>query len=88
VPRPRRRLWDPRRRQPTRDRVSPGRAVLGPVGRSVLEEAVVVGVVAVAPAALCVVAGLLWQERRIVGVEIDRALAIGVAIRLIQDVHG
>lgn len=63
-------------------------AVLTPVGRAVLEEAVVVGVVAFAPAAFGVVAGLLRQQRRLFGVEVDRAFAVGVVFRLIQDVHG
>ena len=56
--------------------------------RAVLEESVIVGVVEIAPAALGVVAGLLGQQRRFVGVEVDRAFAVGVVFRLIQDVHG
>jgi hypothetical protein len=58
------------------------------VGRAVLEEAVVVGVFPLAPAAFGVVAGLLGEEWGLFRVEVDRALGVGVALGLIQDVHG
>ena len=59
-----------------------------PVGRTVLKQAVVIGVSALAPAAFGVVAGLLGQEGAVFGVEVNRALGVGVALGLIQDVHG
>ena len=64
------------------------RAASVPVGRAVLEQAVVVRGLGFAPAALGVVAGLLREQRRLLGVEVDGALGVGVALWLIQDVHG
>jgi hypothetical protein len=56
--------------------------------RAILEEAVVVGVVALAPAAFRVVEGLIGEQRRLFGLEIDRAFVIGVVMGLVHDVHG
>lgn len=58
------------------------------MGRPVLQEPVVVGVFALPPPCSGVVACLLRQERSFFGVEVDRAFAVSVALRLIQDVHG
>jgi hypothetical protein len=59
-----------------------------PVRRPILQEAIVVGVFAFSPPSSGVVAGLLRQERGFFGVEVDRALAVGVPLGPIQDVHG
>ena len=58
------------------------------MGRAVLPEALVVGVAALAPAALGVIAGLVGQECRLFRLEVDLAFRVVVALRLIQDVHG
>ena len=54
----------------------------------VLEEPVVVGRFALAPAAFGVVTRLLRQQRSLFGVEIDGAFAIRVVFWLVQVVHG
>jgi hypothetical protein len=54
----------------------------------VLEETVVVRVVVLAPPAFRVVAGLFGEQRRLLGLEIDGAVAIGVAVGFVHDVHG
>jgi hypothetical protein len=57
------------------------------VRRAVVEEAVVVGVVGLAPAALGVVAGLVGQHGRLFRLEVDLALGVVIAFGLVQDVH-
>jgi len=58
------------------------------VRRPVLQEAIVVVVLALAPAQLGVVAGLVGKDHRLLRLEVDLALGIVVAFGLIQDVHG
>ena len=58
--------------------------------RPVLQQAVVVRVLdaAVAPPALRVVAGLFREDRRLLGLEVDGALGVSVAVGFVKDVHG
>jgi hypothetical protein len=63
------------------------RAGSAPVGRTVVEETVVVGVVGLAPAAIGVVAGLVGQHNRLFRLEVDLALGVVIAFGLVQDVH-
>ena len=55
---------------------------------TVLPEALVVGVATLAPATLGVVTGLVGQDDSLFRLEVDLALGVVVALRLIQDVHG
>ena len=57
--------------------------------RAVVEEAIVVRVVGLAPASIGVVQGLVGQHSgRLFRLEIDLALGVVVALGLVQDVHG
>ena len=56
--------------------------------RAVLQEALVVGVLALAPTPGGVVAGLVGQQGRFLRLEVDLTFGVVVALRLIQDVHG
>ena len=59
-----------------------------PVRRTVLEQTIVVRGLGFAPAALGVVAGLVRKQRSLFGVEVNDAFGVGVALWLIQNVHG
>ena len=59
-----------------------------PVRRSVLQQAVVVAIPALAPASLRVITGLVGKNRGLFRLEVDFPLGVVVALGLIQDVHG
>ena len=56
--------------------------------RAVVEEALVVGEVALTPPALGVVAGLVGQHGCLLRFEVDLAFGVVVTLWLVQDVHG
>jgi len=58
------------------------------VRRAVLPQPVVVGVAALAPTALGVVAGLVGQHGCLLRFEVDLAFGVVVTLWLVQDVHG
>jgi hypothetical protein len=57
------------------------------VRRPVLQEAVVVRVCGFAPTAFGVVAGLLGEQRALLRLEVNGAVAVGVALGIVEDVH-
>jgi hypothetical protein len=57
------------------------------VRRTVFQKAVVVGVCALAPTAFGVVEGLLGEQRALLRLEVNGAVAVGVAFGVVEDVH-
>jgi hypothetical protein len=57
------------------------------VRRAVFQETVVVGVRAFAPPVFGVVAGLLGKQRALLRLEINRPVAVGVTLGIVEDVH-